>query len=347
MRFPSICVASLACVLLPALGHAEDEARPDETTRWTPAIGAWSSVLIQHADASTSSSDVSFDSTVRTRVFQPTPFPGAFVEQITIENVTNPLQPPASGDDRLVTAAISGTLELMTPGIQRIPGRPRFFAHGDLGAAFGQVRHVARERAPGNLEGTIETPDGPLLEEIAFFPEEALQDIGSETTAEVQPFLISAGVGVAFSFDLFGRRLRIKPSVEYLREEIDLTGSVVRGARIDTGIQQFPPFIPQRPSLFIPIELNGNTTEEFHGIGPGLEIEMDTRRAGPFMLSLFVSGQAYKILGDTEVKFSEEQTLTYPQLTPTPQTVSADWSFEKDPWGYRAGVGLRFRWQPE
>ena len=52
-----------------------------------------------------------------------------------------------------------------------------------------------------------------------------MEGIGSETTAEVQPMVIAAGAGIAFSFDLFGRRVRIKPSAEYLREEIDFTGS--------------------------------------------------------------------------------------------------------------------------
>ena len=126
MRTPSLRAAWLLwCLLMPAQLFADDEPR-DETTRWVPSLGAWSSVLVQSADGEASSSDVSFNRTVRTRVFNPTP-PAGFVEQIAIQNLTTPVRPSVSDDDRLVTATIVGTLELMTPGFQQIPGRPRFF----------------------------------------------------------------------------------------------------------------------------------------------------------------------------------------------------------------------------
>jgi len=69
---------------------------------------------------------------------------------------------------------------------------------------------------------------------------------------------------------------------------------------------------------------------------------MDTARAGPFMLTVFLSGKAYKMLGNLGMD------LTGSVATEEFGTVTtADWSFEKDPWSYRAHVGLRFRWLPE
>ena len=82
--------------------------------------------------------------------------------------------------------------------------------------------------------------------------------------------------------------------------------------------------------------LNGSGSKTFHGVGPGLEIEMDTRRAGPFLLALFVSGQAYKILGDREISFSASNEYGE----------TADWTYENHSWVYRGGVGLRFRFLP-
>ena len=86
-------------------------------------------------------------------------------------------------------------------------------------------------------------------------------------------------------------------------------------------------------------------------MGAGLEIEMDTVRAGPFMITLFAGAQGVKLLGDTEVEFSEEQILVNPPFTaplrPNNQPISATWTFEKDPWSYSGGVGVRFRFVPE
>ena len=86
--------------------------------------------------------------------------------------------------------------------------------------------------------------------------------------------------------------------------------------------------------------MQGSGKKTYHGIGPGLEVELDTARAGPFMLTIFLSGQAYKILGDRVVSFTGSFSDVYRDET-------ADWRFEKAAWSYRAGVGLRFRWLPE
>ena len=87
----------------------------------------------------------------------------------------------------------------------------------------------------------------------------------------------------------------------------------------------------------------------FQGVGAGLEIEVDTLwRAGPFGISLFMGAQGVKLLGDTEVEFSGSTTVTNSALRPTPtQTMTADFSFEKDPWSYSGGIGVRFRFLPE
>lgn len=317
---------------------------PDESTRWVPSIGVRSGMLGQDASADVTSSTIRYQRTIRTRVQNPRP-PPPFIERVTRQTIFQQIRPSASGDDLLMTPFVGGTLELMTPGLQMLPGRPRLFVRGDTQAAFGIERHIARERAPGNL------PPGDPLVQDANFVEDGVPGIGSETTAEVQPLAISAGAGIAFSFDLFGRRLRIKPSAEYLREEIDFTGSVVSAQLYDTGIQEFrntngTVIIPLRPSLFIPVTLRGSDSKTFQGFGAGLELEMDTVRAGPFVISLFAGAQGVKLMGDREVEFSSTVQLRNTALLPNPQNVSASWSFEKDPWSYSGGIGVRFRFLP-
>jgi hypothetical protein len=163
-------------------------------------------------------------------------------------------------------------------------------------------------------------------------PEQVVTGQGSRTRAEIQPFVLSAGLGVAFTLDIGHRRIRIKPSVEYLRETLDITGIVNRAVKITN---------PARPQdgldSFRLISLTSSTTEVYHGVGPGLEFEADALRAGPFMLSLFVAGQAYSIFGDRDIELSDTNEFGE----------TAEWRFQKEKWGWGARAGLRFRWLPE
>jgi hypothetical protein len=58
------------------------------------------------------------------------------------------------------------------------------------------------------------------------------------------------------------------------------------------------------------------------------------------MLTVFLSAQAYALLGDRKVNFSDSQTDAF-------GTESASWRFEPDEWLYRGAVGIRFRWLPK
>jgi hypothetical protein len=338
---------SLLLALVPLSALAQDPV--DETTRWVPSIGARSALIGQNAEASSSASNISYQRTRRVRELRPNP-PPQFRERIVFENIDAPIRPSVDGEDVMLAPFVAGSVELMTPGLQMIPGKPRFFVRGDAGAAFGTERHIARERAPGPLpEGKLPGVPNLLVLDTGFI-EDAVGGIGSETTAETQPLTIAAGAGIAFSFDAFGRRFRVKPSAEYLREEVDFTGIVSSAQLFDTGAQAADG-ITQKDSLFMPIQLRGSASEVFQGVGAGLELEMDTLRAGPFMITLFVGAQGVKLLGDTEVEFSDEQILVNPPLVtplrPNNQPISAEWKFEKDPWMYSGGVGVRFRFIPE
>lgn len=328
---PSLAVRLALLLVCIALASASSAESRDETERWVPAIGGTSGIFAQSADAAVTSSDITY--TLTSRV------PVNLVEVVTVTTVTNEhLRPPTDGDDLLVTPWVGGTAELMTPGLQALPGRPRLFARSDIGAAFGSERKVARERSPTSLPEILPTEP--------YVSEEAVEGIGSETTAEVQPLFVNAGAGIAFTLDLFERRLRIKPSVEYSREEIDFTGKVIRAVNTDTGIPTFGP-IQRKDSHFFGIEITGDDSEVFQALGAGLELEMDTVRAGPFMIAVYLQGRGLKILGDTKVEFSGETTVSQPELTPNPDTFTADFRFDKGAWTYGGGVGFRFRWLPD
>jgi hypothetical protein len=324
----------------PPEAAARERKPKDETERWVPAFSIYSGVLVQGAQGTIDTGPIlgtenTPDGGVPGKCVPPPNSPDTkdhcnrqirptFLvlqdEEIPpLESVTT------RGDDLMVTPFVGGSLELMTPGLTSLPGRPRLFVHGDAAASFAPTRDVAKEGSPDEFEVS------PKVEKPS---ELAVEGQGSKTTVDIKPLLISAGAGVAFTVDARERRLRIKPSVEYLREEIEVTGVVHRA--MQTGIPPIPP--PEDfPEGFRLIELSGGKKQVFHGVGPGLEIEADTARAGPLMLTLYLAGQAYAFLGDLEMEFSDTNE----------DGETATWRFEKNRWGFRAGVGLRFRWVPE
>ena len=134
MWVPPTALARLSLLLalapIPALAQDAVDAVRDETTRWVPSIGARSALIGQNAEADFGSSNVSYQRVVRTRVTNPRPPPN-FIERTRNENIDQPIRPVGAGDDIMLTPFVAGTIELMTPGLQIIPGKPRLFVRGD------------------------------------------------------------------------------------------------------------------------------------------------------------------------------------------------------------------------
>lgn len=232
-------------------------------------------------------------------------------------SVESSVRPSANGTQSVLSPWLGGSLEIMTPAWEPLGGRTRFFVHGGLAGNVGFERDLAKEGAPGELVA-------PTLPR--FGDEGLVQGQGSVTRAEPTDFQASAGIGFSITIDTEWRRFRIKPSFEYLVEEIEISGLVHRAKSVDPSIPSFD---------FIVI--SGNDTEYFHSIGPGLEIEADIARMGPILMAFTVSGGAYHLLGDRDVVISSADSTG---------AESATWRFRRDAWTYDFHVGVRFRWAP-
>lgn len=297
----------LGCIVLLLVGcvwvrpiaaeQGTDETR--EAGRWVPALSASSgaSVVPQR--------DATVDSTARGRF---------------------------AGDARSVFPYVGLSAELMTPALAASAGRPRLFLHGDAALSFDSEQNIVQDGVPGALEIPVLDPDGPgPAPPRVDIPLGAIRGVGSATQAEVEPWVFSAGVGIAFSLEARGRTLRFKPSLEYRHEQTKLTTLVSAAESIaDTGV------CPCRTG-----ELSARKQESYHGIGPGLEVELDAARTGPFMLTVFISGQAYRTLSDRTIRLHAEGSFDDGKPLAVESTVT------RDPWSFRGGVGLRFRWLPE
>lgn len=258
------------------------------------------------------------------------------------QNKEQILFPNDDGSDTSVVPLVGASIELMTPRLSDSWLQPRLFVHGDGAAAFAFKRAVAGRESPDAfalpspiiiIEGT--DPEAQLLEELSIVGQ------GSRTQMKVRDSVWSAGAGIAFRFDWFGRRVRVKPSFEYLHQELDLIGIVHRAVKLKEPLTSVVDL-----KDFRQLALSRREKQEYHGIGPGLEVEIDTSRLGPFGTSVFLMGRAYHLIGDLETTLSASQDFVDSDSGET-VTERASWTFQPQPWVWRGGVGFRVRWLPE
>jgi hypothetical protein len=186
---------------------------------------------------------------------------------------------------------------------------------------------------------------------------EAVNGTGSRTNAEIDTLVFGASLGVAFPLKVGKRQLRLKPSVGWINYKVEADGIVV-DAECDTlapfngKCTNFTPVqgLPQAPGFLRETRLSDSASQRFNGIGPGLDIEIDTGRYGPLGISLFMGGRAYAILGDRTISLAAVENFTDqlsdPGVDPPVMTdrATAQFEVEVDPWIFRAHVGIRFHW---
>lgn len=329
----------LCWVLVPVIGSAQGEI--DETERWVPSAAFSFDVIGQRAKGSVESSPISGPPISTGGCAGPQTSDGLCSLPVTS---TQPLVDPASGKDTATAALVGLSLELMSPRLTTVLQRPRLFGHVDGSAAFAFKRKVAGE---GGID-TMALPLPPAGSNQAVNNSEgAISGQGTRVFYEVKQYgILSAGAGVAFTFDLWGRRIRVKPSFEYMLQEVKYQGQANRAVQLRGGIA--PP--PMSLADFRLLYFQAEDDEIQHGVGGGLELEADTQRLGPLLLSVFLSGRAYHVLGDIGTTLCSD-TPTGGGFSPgaceTGVGERVVWDFEPESTIWRGAVGLRFRFIPE
>jgi hypothetical protein len=148
-------------------------------------------------------------------------------------------------------------------------------------------------------------------------------------TASTAPFLLTAGGGLAFTFDAGGRALRIKPSVEYLRHEVEVSGLLRRVVQVTSPSTQL--------NGFREVTLTASQDRIYQWVGPGIEVDIDATRAGDFVLAPYIALKSWVVLDNSKMVL--EDSNQYGE--------SAIWTFLPNRWAFGGTVGLRVRWAPE
>jgi hypothetical protein len=227
---------------------------------------------------------------------------------------------PATERDRMMTPYAGAGIELMTPAWKSLPTRPRAFGRVEVAVAFGPQYNIPNV---GDL--------GPIRPSDAGGPqtESTILGQGARTRAEVMPLTVMAGAGIALTMEVADRALRIKPSVEYLREEVEVSGVVQRVVR-PLGIN------PQFPD-YRQVVLAASQKFVYHGVGAGLEAELDTGRAGPFVITLYGGARSWAFVDNEKRNVSVANEFGE----------AASFTYLKNKWAFGGALGLRFRWVPE
>jgi len=364
----TLAASLLAFVTLPAFAEPQESDLPpgyeqlwqllrgDGESTWAPSLAVTSGVGFQRQQADLSSID---------------------------EGSGLPLGLPGSGEGWRVAAYVGVNAEIMSP---EIAGGIRLFANGEYLPTFATDLDVAKVGDPQGIEipparffpeptCQVDSPLSPFSVPGCYcpygfgcYPEEAITGVGSRTTESIGQNVFGAAIGVALPFDFLGRKMSLKPSFGWIRYSIDVDGVVFKALKKPVESPTIPTIRPVPVLRYV--EMRDTASQTFNAIGPGLEVEMEVHQAGPVETSLFLDAHGYRVLGNRKMKLSATTSASCPgpvliqppagfeeqaalgficavQFGFQPTDYSADWSFKVDPWLYRVGLGLRFRWTGE
>jgi hypothetical protein len=280
----------------------------DELDRWVPAVSIDMGLMIQETTAGFLTGQIKDPAWVQTFPASPR------------------IRQSASGNSRPFAPVSTLSLEFMTPGIPDIPTRPRMFVHGEVIATFP---HSFRTAKNGDVDeftlGFL-----PIQGRIAGVnTEQVIGGQGGTLKSKLQRWQFAGGAGIAFTADLWGRRIRVKPSFEYLTQEIKVSGLIKRATAITPSPRDFDDH-----RLII---LKTSKMKRYHGMGAGMELEMDTRRSGPLLVSMFANVRVYRFMGDLKINLKAKNSFDE----------EAKFRFELKRYTYRTAIGIRFRFAPE
>lgn len=340
-----IAVCAAAALHLAPLRSAADEgdrATQEGESRWVPSLAITSGVLVQDQQ-------------------------GEQTSLLFAEGASGPvpLRATDSREQRVVNPFVGGALELMTPALP-IPTRPRFFIAGEWLPTFGSTRQLGQDGDPSRIRGpevdallASEETNTQYRTDPVFGPRPSRQGFGEndangqgmEVLATVQNLVFGAKFGMAFPAEIADRPVRIKPSFGWIHYQIEIEGLMVdpscdpppagnfSGRCTNTYDSVGGPVIESgflRESI-----ITGKSDRQFDGIGPGIDLEMDTGRYGPIGSSLFIGAHGYYILGERRIRFTGARSFD-DQIGQDTHVATFDTRVR--PWLVRAGIGIRLQW---
>ena len=305
-----------------------EEARRADSKRFAIGLSLTSGVLIAQQNGS-----------VRTKAdIGPAPDPptaygwpdGAFIEA--------PTPFGRNLDKSLLTVSpnVGATIDILTPALGFIPLKPRLFAVAEILPTFAGDVTVALDGAATKF--LIQ----PATTSPRSYPASVIGGQGTRIDSQVMTTTLAASVGVSFDVIFRDRLVRLRPGVGWIRWGVIAEGKVLAAYKDDPdplGSVVLPP--PSFGQNFRLVQLAGRGAGFFNGVGPTLEVEMELQSEGSFRPSLYLTGGAFRTLGNNELSFSSETSVSDALGE---GEYSATWKLQAQDWNYRMGLGFRVRW---
>ena len=229
--------------------------------------------------------------------------------------------------------SIGGTIDIASPVVIDAPGAPRFYSHADVGYTYDVEDPVVTRGDPGN----------PPVLPPGSTSSIGIQGVGGSVRVESKPLVLSGGVGTVFEFKAFDRGFRFRPTLEWIYGRDTMKNTLGGGESESVGTSCAAPTTCR--TVFIKTQ----TEKGFHSLGPGLELEADVGRAGDFLVGFYGAFRAYYLVGDRTA--NQKSTGKWFRLDNGQPSTRQDTVFvtryEREPWHYRFGFGIRILWSPE
>jgi hypothetical protein len=237
-------------------------------------------------------------------------------------------------DSRPLFFFVGGGLHLATPVVLDVEPQVRLFGRFGAATSFDGRFGATNEGAPGKLIIPVIDLNGDGIPDGEPFVN-TISGLGSSTQSRSEPLILSASLGADLLFEFVGRRLHVKPSIEWIWQEDQVVGLLGFAESMNV-----PPDDPNRCPCRTGF-IRAEKIEAFNGIGPGLEFELEASRIGQGLLTVYFGAKAFYAL-DTEVVLNATA-----RLSDDSGDISLRAVYERNQWDYLAGVGFRLHWLPE
>jgi hypothetical protein len=238
------------------------------------------------------------------------------------------------GESQGLPWTVAGEFALASPVIGQSVYKPRLIAHMGVGYVLDADDPVSTTDDPGTRPRVIDAQPDPL----------SIVNQGSAVRAQAKPLVLTAGLGAVFEVEAFDRTIFIRPTIEWMYRKDTIQALLGKGENEDPAGND----VDCNPCRIL--FTDAQTEKGYHSMGIGLETAIDGGRLGGFLVRFFASARAYHILGDRKTAISPagtwERTDGLPTTRSNPQT-AFNVRYEREPFHYRVGVGLRFLFSPE
>ena len=229
--------------------------------------------------------------------------------------------------------SVGGGLELTSPPLLDAYGAPRLVAHAEFAYVVDSSDPVTTVGDPGGRPFVPDFFQSPL----------SIEGQGAAIRAQAKPWVVTGGIGSQVEFELFDRKVYLRPSVEWMYRRDTIQG--ILGAGEGEVLDGSGNCDPCR-LLFIDAERE----KGYHSLGGGFDAGIDAGRSGPFLARFFTTFRVYHVLGDRKADLVADGTWFVEGGGPSerdPQTSTITGRYEREPLHYRVGAGFRVLWSPE